>query len=93
MPKGDYGSNVLHRVIGINEQADCIVLREDKSKDIRNWSERYLLKLRIAMIGDVRILIFPPLVISLRYPDSDCPESCVAEFDQLLTGVALHLIS
>lgn len=45
------------------------------------------------MIGDVRLLILPPLAISLRYPDSDCPESCVAEFNQLLTGVALHLIS
>ena len=45
------------------------------------------------MIGDVRLPILPSLMISLRYPDSDCPESCVAEFDQLLTGVALHLIS
>ena len=93
MPKGDYGSNILHRVIGTNKQADSTILREDKSKGIRNRSEKYPLKSKTAMIGDVYLLILPPLAISLRYPDSDCLESCVAEFNQLLTGVALHLIS
>ncbi len=44
VPKGEYGGDVLHRVIGTGSQPSGIILWE--SKRTKNWSDGWLAKLR-----------------------------------------------
>ncbi len=44
VPKGDYGGDVLHRVIGMDGQPGGTILWE--TKRTRNWSDMWLVKLR-----------------------------------------------
>jgi hypothetical protein len=44
VPKGEYGGDVLHRVVGAGGQASGTILWE--SKRTKNWSDSWLVKLR-----------------------------------------------